>query len=92
MREVVAGEALEVRLESETEPAILAVIATDGSDGADAESAVDQVAEISLKWNDRHAARLEVRCGDRNILGDKVLVLEPMAVDETIHPNNKNLR
>jgi len=89
MREVVTGEALEVRFESETEPAISAVIDADGCDGADTESAVDQVAEISLKWNDRRPARLEVRCGDRNILGDAVLVLEPMAVDETIQKTNE---
>jgi len=85
MRDVVAEDALEVYLDDQTDHEVSATVDLDGCRGVNSESAVDHVAEISLRWADRRQTRLELRCGDRNILGDAVLVLEPMTVDETIH-------
>jgi hypothetical protein len=89
MAETLGEESIEIRLESEGDPCVRAVIDRDGSRSPDAESAIGRVAEISVLWLNRQPARLEVRCGERSILGDAVLLLEPRTVDESVQPTMK---
>jgi alpha-amylase/alpha-mannosidase (GH57 family) len=86
MVDTIRTDPLEIRLEDEYGNAVSAVIDTEEYVGAGVAFAVDQAAEVSLEWNSQRPARLELRRGDRNILGDSVLLLEPMTVDEFARP------
>jgi alpha-amylase/alpha-mannosidase (GH57 family) len=89
MRELVAGESFGFSLESDGEAPFVATVGADGCDRAEIGCAVGQVIELSMSWNWRHPARLDIRAGDHSLLGDAVLLLEPLIVDETMRPPNE---
>ena len=86
MLDVIRTDPLEIRLEDETGRVVSASVGIEEYAGAELAFAVNQVAEISLTWHSGGSSRLELRCGNRNVMGDSVLLLEPKTVDEAIRP------
>ncbi len=82
MDEVVAGYALNIQFEPESGPPTAVIIDGTGCHGCGADCALGRVVELSLPWDSRRPARLEVRSGERSALDGAVLLLEPTSVDE----------
>ncbi len=89
MQDVVTEETLTVRFEPEDGPSTTLVIGAEGWMGDGVEGAVGQVAELALPWDSRRRARLDVRSGERSVLGGAVLFLEPAPVDEWPIPSDE---
>ncbi len=81
MNEVSADRGLTVELTPEAGPTTTVVIDGSGWSGADVECAIGRVVELSLPWDGRARARLDVCSGDQSALGGAVL-LEPTPVEE----------
>jgi hypothetical protein len=82
MSEVIADTQLRVRFEPEDGPPTAIAIDGDGCRGRSADCNVGRVVELSLPWDSRRTARLDLRCGERSALDGAVLLLEPTPVDE----------
>ncbi len=89
MCEIVADAGLAIDLEPDHGSTIQVEIDTTGCHSPDADCALGHVVELSLPWDSRRPARLDLRRGDQSILDGVVLLLEPMNVDETIRPNTE---
>ena len=83
MQEVAANETLSIHIEPEGGPSTTVVIDGHGCHPRGTDCALGRVAEISLPWDSRRTARLDVRTGERSALEGAVLLLEPTTVDET---------
>jgi alpha-amylase/alpha-mannosidase (GH57 family) len=82
MHEVSAEAGLTVQLTPETGPTTTLVIDGDTWSGDNVECAVGRVIELSLPWDIRRRARLDICSGERSALGGAVLLLEPVPVEE----------
>ena len=82
MNEIAADVGLRLQFEPEGGSPTTIVIDGDGCHGCGADCAVGRVAELSLPWDSRLTARLDVRCGERSALDGAILLLEPITVDE----------
>ncbi len=82
MSEIVAEETLSVHFETENSPPLTVVFDGHECQGTSVDCALGRVAELSLPWDSRRTARLDVRIGDLSALGGAVLLLEPTVVDE----------
>jgi alpha-amylase/alpha-mannosidase (GH57 family) len=82
MNEISAGAGLTVQLTPENGTPTKLVIDSAGWSGADVECAIGRVIELSLPWNSRRRARLDVCSGERSALRGAVLLLEPTPVEE----------
>jgi alpha-amylase/alpha-mannosidase (GH57 family) len=82
MHEIAADEELTVHFQKEGGPRSLIVIDNGGCRDPESEYALGQVAELSLPWDGRRSARLDLRTGDRSPWEGAVLLLEPHTVDE----------
>ncbi len=82
MNEIAAEVGLKLQLEPEGGSPTTIVIDGDGCHGCGADCALGRVAELSLPWDSRQTARLDLRCGERSALDGAILLLEPTSVDE----------
>ena len=82
MDEVTDDEFLSIHFEPEGGPPIAVVIDGPGCQKHGVDCALGRFAELSLPWDSRHTARLDVRIGERSALGGSVLLLEPVKVDD----------
>ncbi len=82
MNEIAADVGLRLQFEQEGLPKTTIVIDGDGCHGSGAGCVVGRVAELSLQWDSRFTARLDVRCNDHSVLDGAILLLEPITVDE----------
>ena len=89
MQEVAADETLSIHFEPEDGPPITFVIDGHGCHPRGADCALGTVAELSLPWDGRRTARLDVRAGERSALEGAVLLLEPNPVDEPPIPHDE---
>ena len=83
MNEIAADVGLKLQFEQEGLPPTTIVIDGDGCHGCGAGCVVGRVAELSLRWDSRFTARLDVRCNDHSVLDGAILLLEPITVDES---------
>jgi alpha-amylase/alpha-mannosidase (GH57 family) len=82
MDEIVAGVGLRIRFKPEGGSETTIVIDGDGCHGCGADCAVGRVAELSLPWDSRRTARLDVLSGEHSALDGAILLLEPITVDD----------
>ncbi len=82
MNEIVADAGLRIQFEPEGGSPMIIVIDGDGCHAIGADCAVGRVAELSLPWDSRQTARLDVRSGEQSVLDGAILLLEPTTVDE----------
>jgi len=88
MTAVVAEAPVELRFETEDGPPISIVAETGTEPPPGVRCAVGAVVELTIPWNCRGSARLDLRRGDRSLLGGSLLLLEPMNVDESTRPTD----
>ncbi len=82
MHDVASEETLSIHFEPENGPPVIVIIDGNGCQGTGADCVVGTVAELSLPWDSRRTARVDVRSGDRSALGGAILLLEPTKVDD----------
>jgi len=82
MDEVAADIGLKIHFEPEGGPQMTVVVDADGCHPSDADCVVGRVAELSLPWDSRQTARLDVSSGEQSALDGAILLLEPITVDE----------
>ncbi|MEE4271993.1 MAG: glycoside hydrolase family 57 protein [Thermoanaerobaculales bacterium] len=83
MSEVVAEAPVELRLEADNDPPISIIAGADVEPPPGVRCAVGSVFELSIPWDCRRPARLDIRRWGRSLLGGSQLLLEPMNVDES---------